>query len=199
MQYGIQRRTIYVVPALPEDLEWIFELFERREIWEMFGFDGPGKEEMIRRHASGNLVIGIARRVADRRRIGFGILFPPTDHLGIWEYGVVIPEREDRDAFSAIAASDAMSHYVFDHLRIEAAIWRIRADNRASIAIAQRMGYRPFGTWEVGGHRFRFFRLNQEIWAKRRAKLDEGEATRPSGLGSTFLTLSDPPFDPEPT
>jgi hypothetical protein len=46
--------------------------------------------------------------------------------------------------------------------------------------------------------RFRFFRINQEIWAARRKVLDRGEEAHPSGLGETFLVLEGPPYLPVP-
>ena len=39
-------------------------------------------------------------------------------------------------------------------------------------------------------------RLDRPGWERRKAKLDRGEETHPSGLGSTFLTLEGPPWVP---
>lgn len=198
MEYGLQRGRFYLVPPRDGDVEWMIACFDDEEIWSMFGFDEPATAEMRRRVDTGELVIGVLHRLQDRRRIGFTVCFPPKDHLGIWEFGFAIPDRADRDAFAAIASCDLTGHYMFDHLRIEAGSFRIRMDNRASYAVTRRMGYRPYGRWRVGEHVFRFYRLNAEIWGRRRDALDRAEAERPSGLGATFLTLLDPPFEPEP-
>lgn len=185
VEYGIQRGTIYLAPPEGDDLEWFLAQFELREIWDMFGFPGPSRKLMEERHASKNLVVGIIRRVEGRRRIGFFVCFPPTDFLEAWEFGFAIPDPRERDGFSALQCADVAAHYMFDHLRIERGSWRVREDNRQSLAIARRCGYRPFAAWDVNGHRFQFFRIDQEKWARRQAS-----------LGDTFRVLEGPPYVP---
>jgi RimJ/RimL family protein N-acetyltransferase len=148
------------------------------------------------------MVRGIIRRVEDDRRIGFSLLFAPPDWLGLearfgtWEYGIVIPDRRDRDGFRAIQASDAMTHYLVDHLGLEDWWWRIRADNRPSRAIARRMGYRSLGVWTTGRHAFAFHRMPRAAWERRRARLERAEAENPSPGGAAFVTLEGPPYIP---
>ena len=196
MEYGIQRRNIYLVPPEGDDLLWLFDQFDEPEVWRMFGFPGPSRLKIMRAYRSGNVVSAILRRVADRARLGFVVMFPPSQDFDFWEFGYAIPEPRDRDAFSALNATDAMAHYMFEHLRVEAMGWRTRADNRKADAVVRRLGYVPFGAWEVDGHAYTFYRLDQAGWAKRRAKLDRGEQTHPYGLGDTFVTLPERPFDP---
>ena len=128
--------------------------------------------------------------------MGFVVMFPPAQDFDFWEFGYAIPDVRDRDAFSALNATDAMAHYMFEHLRVEAMGWRTRADNTKADAVVRRLGYVPFGDWTVDGHHYTFYRLDQAGWAKRRAKLDKGEASHPSGLGDTFITLGERPFEP---
>jgi RimJ/RimL family protein N-acetyltransferase len=196
MEYGIQRRRVYLVLADADDLTYVMAEFDRAEVWEMFGFSGPSGLKILRARRAGNLVLGMLKRVSDRKRIGFVIMFPPTADFDFWEFGYAIREPEDRDAFSALCATDAMAHYMFDHLRVEAMGWRTRADNRAADAVVRRLGYQPFGSWTVDGHHYTFYRLDREGWSKRVAKLEAGEKAHPSGLGEVFMTLADPPYDP---
>jgi RimJ/RimL family protein N-acetyltransferase len=186
MQYGIQRRNVYLVPAEPADLAYVFDAFDDREVWEMYGFEAPSRKHIEEKHREGNLVVGVIRRVADRSRIGFAVVFPPPLFLHQWEYSIVIRDPKDRDAFSAINASDVIAHYIFDHLRIPDGMWRIRADNRPSNAIAKRMGYKPCAVIKVGENRFNFYRIDQQIWGKRRDRIGTDD----------FLTLTAPPFEP---
>src|SRR4051812_48889803 len=79
VQYGIQRRSIYLIPPSGDDAAWLFEQFDDKEVWQMFGFQGPSRARMIAKHAEGNLVVGVVRRVETKRRIGFVIIFPPTE------------------------------------------------------------------------------------------------------------------------
>jgi RimJ/RimL family protein N-acetyltransferase len=196
MDYGIQRRSIYLVPVEDHELLWLFHEFDRDEVWQMFGLPGPGRLRVMRAYRTGDLVVGIIRRVADRKRIGFVVLFPPNGDFDFWELGYAISDPRDRDAFSALNATDAAAHYMFDHCRVEALGWRTRADNRAADAVVRRLGYQPFGRWAVDGHDYTFYRLDQAGWARRRAKLEAGEQRAPSGLGEVFVTLLERPFTP---
>lgn len=196
MEYGIQRRNIYLAPASDEEVLWFCEQFQRQEVWEMFGMDGPSKMVLLRFVRAGDTVVGILWRAYPQKRIGFVVMFPPDAGRDYWEFGYAIPDPNDRDAFSAMYSTDAMAHYMFEHLNVEAMGWRTRDDNRAADAVIRRLGYVVDKELESQGHMYRFYRLDREGWQKRRAKLDRGEESHPSGLGSTFLTLPGPPFEP---
>jgi len=196
MEYGIQRRNIYLAPASDEEVLWFCEQFQRQEVWEMFGMDGPSQMVLLRFVRAGDTVVGILWRAYPQKRIGFVVMFPPDAGRDYWEFGYAIPDPNDRDAFSAMYSTDAMAHYMFEHLNVEAMGWRTRDDNRAADAVIRRLGYVVDKELESQGHMYRFYRLDREGWQKRRAKLDRGEESHPSGLGSTFLTLPGPPFEP---
>lgn len=196
VEYGIQRRNIYLIPPEDDDLIWFFEQFDNDEVWQMFGLPGPGRMRIMRMYRSGDLVTAMIYRVADQKRIGFVVMFPPTDDFDFWELGYAIPDHADRDAFSAFNSTDAMAHYMFEHLNVKAMGWRTRSDNRAADAVVRRLGYKSFGAWKVDGHDYTFYRLDQEGWQKRRRKLDKGEASHPSGIGGAFASLLDRPFTP---
>lgn len=196
MQYGVQRRSIYLVPPTEDDLAWMLDRFDEAYVWKMFGFDGPSKARMKTRFEEGNLVTGIIRRVEDERRIGFSVTYPPTPFLQAWEFSIVIPDEKERDLYSAMHASDIVAHYMFDHCGIERAAWRVREDNPQPAALAKRMGYKPYATFDVDGARFRFFRLPKERWQERHEKLVRGELEHPSGYGDVFITLEGPPYVP---
>lgn len=192
MEYGIQRRSIYLIPPEGENLLWFFKQFDEPEIYEMFGFLRPARVKIMRAYREGNLVIGMLHRATTRKRIGFVIMFPPAGNFDFWELGYAISDPKDRDGYSALNATDAMAHYMFEHLRVTAMGWRTREDNRAADAVVRRLGYQPFDTSVLDGHKYTFYRLDREGWDKRRAKLDRGEETHPSGIGGTFLTLTSP-------
>jgi hypothetical protein len=198
MEYGIQRRTVYLTPPIGDDLAWFFDLFDRTEIWELFGFDGPARQRTLKLHAEGNMVLGIARRVRDQKRIGFGVLFPPSPAFSGWEPALAIPDLDDRDAFSAMAINDILSHYAFEHLGLLNGRFRVRSDNRTCEVLVRRMGYRPHEIGKINGHEYKFFRVRPEIWQKRRERIEAGDARNPSGHGGPFAILADPPYDPIP-
>lgn len=196
MEFGVQRRSICLTPARSEELAWVFRLFDHPEVWRRFGFSGPGRLRIMRAFRLKQLILGVIRRVADEKAIGCVVMFPPTADFDFWEFGYVIPDPADRDAFSALNTTDAMAHYVFDHVGIEAAGWRTQEGNRAADAVVRRLGYKPFGAWEVDGHRYTFYRLDRPTWEARRRRLEAGEAKHPSGIGAAFATLREPPYAP---
>ena len=74
-------------------------------------------------------------------------MFPPDESRDYWEFSYAIPEVEDlSDAFAALNSTDAMAHYMFEHLQVEAMGWRVRTDNRKAHAVVRRLGYKPAET-----------------------------------------------------
>lgn len=195
MEYGIQHKSIYLVPPTGDELEWFFTSFDDEEIWTTFGYPGPASASMRGRHTDGGLIIGIIKRVEDEKRIGFVVEFPPAPPTNGWEFGIAIPDPRDRNLMSAIEAGDAWAHYFFDHLRIDAGVWRVREDNGASIAFATRMGFRPYGAWELGDTRYKFFRMDQKRWEERVQRIEEEDEDSGEDL---FITLRQAPFKPIP-
>jgi RimJ/RimL family protein N-acetyltransferase len=196
VEYGIQRRSTYLVPPESEDLPWLFDQFDVPEVYMMFGFDRPSKLRMMRQYRSGNIVVALIKKAETKKRIGFAVMFPPAGNFDFWEFGYAIPEVLDRDAFSALNATDAMAHYMFEHLRVAACGWRTREDNRSADAVVRRLGYEPKETMTIDGHNYTFYRLSHERWMQRKEKLMRGEVTHPSGIGEAFVTLPEYPFEP---
>lgn len=196
VEYGVQHGSIYLIPPGGDDLEWFLASFDTEEIWSMFGFPGPSRTLMTERHERGELIVGILRRVVDRKRIGLAVQFPPRPPENLWEFGMAIPDPRDRDLRCAIEAADAWAHYFFDHLRMDAGTFRVRADNKPSIALVTRMGYRPYGTFTLGGIRMRSFRLDQARWKARLDQIAKETERYTPGRDELFITLPEPPFDP---
>ena len=59
MEYGIQRRSVYLVPPDAEALEWIFEMFDRPEIYADLGLSAPAGAELRKRKADGDHVFAV--------------------------------------------------------------------------------------------------------------------------------------------
>ncbi|HTT07726.1 MAG TPA: GNAT family N-acetyltransferase [Gammaproteobacteria bacterium] len=190
---GIQRRTVYLVPPSVEDLEWMFDQFHNPEISEMFGYLHLGGPIMIYRYSAGALIVATIKLVATRERIGFLIMYPPAE-LRFWEFGYAIPDPANRNAFNALNSTDALAHYMFEHLEVSLLGWRTREDNRTADAVVRRLGYPPGERIEELGHRYTLYRLNREGWMKRREKLERGEARQQAGHPAFFVLP--PPYEP---
>jgi hypothetical protein len=194
MRFGIQHRRVCLLPPSEDDLAWVATALDREEIWRAFGYDGPAGAELWARRRE--VDVGVVRRVDRAARVGFTVVFPPCAELPVPELAYAIPRRVDRDAFTAIAAADALSHYVFDHLGFPEVGFRTRTSNLAARAVLRRLGYRPEGQRRIRGRLYLLHRLDRARWSERRRRLEHAERVRPSGLGEAFRALPAPPFAP---
>ena len=195
--YGIQRRTVYLVPPTYDDLKWMFRQFHDPEISEMFGYDDQGAAIMLLRYRAGTLVVATIKNVASRRRIGFLVMYPPVGgNFNFWEFGYAIPDPADRNAFHALNATDAVGCYMFQHLQVPMCGWRTRADNHAANAVVRRLGYQAGETLDIDGHQYTIYRLDQEGWKKRYRKLERGEEAS-GAKRAPFQVLRPPLYQPE--
>ena len=186
MKFGVQRRSLCLTPIAWDEREWLYAHLDDPNVFGWFGFSSPAGASIRRRHDAGNLVVGIMRRAGHFPPIGFVILFPPTDELPHWELSYAVTDRTRRNAFFAIHASDAIFHYMFDHLKVEAVGWRTRADNRPALAILRRLGYPTTETRRGERHTYLFSRLGRSDWADRQRKLGD----------EPFVLFPEPPFQP---
>lgn len=204
MEYGIQRRSVCLIPPDEDGFEWIFEALDRPDIYENLGLIAPAGAEVRRRHAEGDHVFALICRADGLRRVGFAVVFPPTEAFDAWSFAYAIPDPRDRDGYTALHATDAMAHYLFEHLRVPVVGFDIRADRNASDAIIRRIGYTAYTSREVLGQTFRLYRVDRATWDRRKAKLERGERDHPSGVGAVFVKLRAPwapvvPHGPPPS
>lgn len=196
---AIQRRTIYLEPPTGMDMLYVSRQFENPEIRAMFAYGDDIQPYNVRQaHHLGAAVVGIIKRVEDRRRVGFMYMVGPALDRDYWESLGAIPDVRHRDAYSMLHAVDIITHYLFDHMGVERCGSRVRADNKASLAVAKRLGYRIDKVEEWAGHDHVIHLLDRAKWLERKARLEEGERQHPSGLGAAFVTLPGPPYAPIP-
>src|SRR5262245_34415824 len=101
-------------------MEWIFQCFDDPVIYTDLGLLAASGAELRKRHAGGDHVFATIRVAASRARVGFVVVFPPSVAFDAWSFSYAIPEARDRNAYHALNATDAMAHYMFEHLRVEA-------------------------------------------------------------------------------
>lgn len=194
MRYGIQRRGVYILPPTEAETAWISGHLEEEEIWRAFGYASPAGADFWARRKE--IEAAVIRRAETRERVGFVLVFPPTASFPMPEVAYAIPRRRHRDAFTALAAADALSHYLFDHVGVERIGWRTRASNLAAQAVLRRLGYESAGEARLGGNAYVLHRLENARWATRRRLLERRERMHPSGIGGAFVILRGPPFTP---
>jgi RimJ/RimL family protein N-acetyltransferase len=184
VEYGIQRRSIYLVPPSAEDLEWIYRSFDDPAIYEALGLNAPSGAEVQRRREEGDHVFGVIREVKSRERIGFVVVFPPSPVFDAWSFAYAIPDARHRNAFFAINTTDAMAHYMFEHLRVDALGWETREGKTAADAVVRRLGYTASEARVFEGRTYQFYRITIDDWRRRREK-----------IGGAFVKLN-PPYWP---
>jgi hypothetical protein len=179
VEYGIQRGSICLLPPGGDDVDYVCRAFDEPAIYQSLGLGAPSGAEIRARHRLNSHVFGIIHELTSRTRIGFVIIFPPTEAFDAWSFLYAIPEERHRNAFAALHSADAMAHYMFDHLRIDALGWETREGKTAADAVVRRLGYRAVETKDFAGKSYRFYRITREEWMKRRRKI-ENNATGPS-------------------
>lgn len=183
MKLSIQRRGIILQPPQGMDVVWVTRQMRAPEIEENFAWgDDLNAADIIAGHRMGHIVLGIIKRVDDGARVGFALMLPPHEGKDFWELLAAIPQARHRDAFSMVAAIDAMSHYMFDHVGVPLCGATVRPDNAASLAVVRRIGYqqreiRP----DANGVPHAIYVLDRALWEARKARLQRGEDAHPSG------------------
>jgi RimJ/RimL family protein N-acetyltransferase len=177
------------------DRHFIARQFERQDIYEMFGFNSAANVLMGHRLRE-DLIVATIKLAQHQVRIGFALMFPPSDAVPFWEFGYAVTEPRHRNAFNAVNSMDAMAHYTLDILGLERVGGRTREDNRAAAAIALRCGHQPQFSRVHDTHVYTFYTLESQGWARRKEKLKRGEQEHPWAGGSIFHILKGPPYIP---
>ena len=177
MKLGVRCGGIVLLAPSDDDLGYVASSHDREDVWRMFGLDGSGRLRFLQRARAGDLELGIIHRRGNR--IGFSVVYPPRPAFDAWELTLAIPDRGDRDAYSAMAAADAVAFSLFEERRLESFGFRTRPDNRAAEAVLRRMGYRP-----VSEEGYRTWWIDRATFEPRRIKLGDRLAFITDSTGS---------------
>ena len=170
VKVGIRRHSLRLLPATPHDVSYVAGAYRQPEIWQMFGLPGASALAFKKGHRDRTLGAGVMH--VEDRRVGFVVFHPPQPKRDDWELLGAIPERSDRNGFTAIHALDAVTYYLFEVAEIDALAFCVREDNAPCLSIMRRVGYAPAGTVrEHDGHRFVDFRIDAGSWRARWERL----------------------------
>jgi hypothetical protein len=177
------------------DLLWVSQQFIHPDVINMFALGDDLRSWHVRAgHRVGTVVLGMIRRVADGKRVGFTCAAAPNQTRAYWELLGAIPDVKHRDGYTMLHAVDAFTHYLFDHLHVPLLGARMRLENRAPQALTERAGYQrgPVENYEGVDHVHYF--CDAAAWALRRQRLEKGEAEHPSGVGGALVVVPGPPW-----
>jgi hypothetical protein len=180
MRLAVRRRSVVLEPASSTELHWIFQSFNDPETWRSFGYEGPAMAKAVWSYLERPIVVATIRRAGCESEgpLGFVWIYGPLGDDHGFEFSYRITERSARDGFTALFATDAASHYMFDRVGIELGRFRVEDTNLAAHAVVRRLGYLAAGTVESAGIRLSLFELDRERWIARRNKLEETARAR---------------------
>ncbi|MFO0725553.1 MAG: hypothetical protein U1E65_17350 [Myxococcota bacterium] len=102
--------------------------------------------------------------------LGFALLFPMADPEKR-ELIQATPRPEDRNAFTALNAFDAILYAAFEVFGLKGLTLRIRKDNPQPLAILRRVGIEPNFEVPLLGSTYLYTEIDQRRWEQRLAKL----------------------------
>ncbi len=172
MDRCVRRCSVVVTPATDQDVQWIGDQFQAEDTWRMFGYRDAARTEAMLSYFSHPSIIGVIRKADTDERIGFCLLFRTAGEAEHWQFGYSIPDKRHRNAFSALFAVDAISHYAFDHRGVERIDWSVRGGNGPALAVIRRLGYDKRGERVEDGSTYLDFSVDATRWAQRRARLE---------------------------
>ncbi len=172
-------------PPNDDDLTWIMDALARPDVWSALGWsDGIGSE-VYGGYIEGTVLL-LPFWNAQKERVGFILLMRETTDSGEWAVHIVVPDKNKRNGFTAIAACDALCHLVFIMRNERGLFWLIEPSNGASKVLPKRLGYKKLDEIDRDGTRYERFIIGPEDWERRktRRKLDfEGHDVPLSEVG----------------
>lgn len=166
----VSSERIQLGPPSNEDLGWIMSELRRPEISRALGWENGIGAEVYGGYVEGTvLLLPFSNRV--RERVGFIMLMRPSLSVRAWSVNIVVPDPVRRNAFTALAACDALGHLVFDVRGDVGLVWRIEPSNGASIALPKRLGCVKCGDVIQDGTTYEQYVVDQADWAAHQARL----------------------------
>jgi len=137
----------------PSDLDMLYVLENDETVWEISNTSTPYSKFILKEYLDNShrdiydvkqlrLVITIA---SEKRPIGFIDLFdfePKHNRVGL---GIVIFSEEDRGKGFAIQSLETICNYAFSHLNVHQVYANITEDNKRSIELFKKAGFREAG------------------------------------------------------
>ena len=145
----LKGNTVYLRALEPTDLDFLFQLENNEEVWEVSNTTSPFSKFVLTQYLENShkdiyeakqlrLVICVSE---SNRAIGCIDLFdfePKHKRVGV---GILITSEENKQKGFASEALQLMSNYVFQHLELHQIYAGITEDNIASIKLFEKAGF----------------------------------------------------------
>ena len=149
----LKGQNIFLRALEPRDLDFIFEVENNVDVWEMSGTQTPYSKFLIAQYLENahqdifeakQLRLAICRNDAEKP-VGLIDLFeydPQNNRAGI---GILIQNEEDRNNGLGSEALKILIDYAFYHLNLHQLYANIGVENVASVALFSKFGFEEIG------------------------------------------------------
>ena len=150
----LKGENIYIRALEPNDLEFIYAIENDQSIWEVSNTQTPYSRFLVKQYlenAHQDIYEAKQLRLAicqdqDYPALGLIDLFdfdPKNNRAGV---GIVIQEQGNRNQNIGSEALELLIHYSFCHLNLHQLYANIGNENKASIALFTKFGFKNIGT-----------------------------------------------------
>lgn len=148
----LKGKNIYLRALEPLDLDFLYELENNPEIWEISGTVTPYSKQVLRHylenaHRDIYDVKQLRLCICDNSNTLLGLidLFdfdPKNKHAGV---GIVVLQGEDRNKGVGSEAISLLTNYAFETLMLRQLYANVTADNEASLHLFKKLGFLEVG------------------------------------------------------
>lgn len=149
---NLQGEHIYLRAIEPEDLEFLYQLENDTDIWEISGTSAPYSKHVLKQYLDNahrdiydvkQLRLCICQK--DGRVIGLIDLFdfdPKNHRAGV---GIIVLDSDNRNKGVGTEAITILSEYSFNILQLKQLYANILEDNKSSIHLFEKLGFQLIG------------------------------------------------------
>ncbi|UJH67624.1 GNAT family N-acetyltransferase [Allomuricauda sp. SCSIO 65647] len=148
----LKSRNCYLRALEPEDLDFLYHLENNTDLWEISGTITPFSKEVLR-----NYLDNSHRDVYEVKQLRLCICNSKNDQVGLIDLfdfdpknlraglGIVVLESKDRNKGIGQNALTLMIDYAFSILNLHQLYANILEDNKASLHLFEKMGFKRVG------------------------------------------------------
>ncbi|MFT4832318.1 MAG: diamine N-acetyltransferase [Psychroserpens sp.] len=170
---NLKGKKSYLRALEPEDLDFLYELENNTELWEISGTTVPYSKHLLQLYLdNAHKDIYEAKQLrlcicnSFDKAVGLIDLFDFDPHNHRAGIGIVILEEKDRNKGLGLEALQLLENYAFNGLHLRQLYANVLADNEGSINLFKKMGYREVGEkkdWVLHNNEYKGEILFQKI------------------------------------
>lgn len=171
--FSLKGKNVYLRALEPGDLDFLYDLENNTEIWEISGTTAPYSKHLLQLYLdNAHKDIYEAKQLrlcicnTSNEVVGLIDLFDFDPHNHRAGIGIVIMEEKDRNKGLGLEALQLLENYAFGGLHLKQLYANVLADNERSIHLFKKMGFREVGEkkeWVLQNNEYKSEILFQKI------------------------------------